>query len=132
MVSPLARASPLVIFALYCRSIATDIPRSVLDKTHTSARAGQQITDSISNARSGMPRPGLDNMRFGSFYLDSACTVVLAAILCDPSNQDLAFGYLASIDRAIKYLEKRGSTRTSEPQLVCTRPGTWWYWRDRL
>ncbi|SAM86395.1 uncharacterized protein UBRO_08871 [Ustilago bromivora] len=99
--------SPLVIFALYCRSIATDIPRSVLDKTHTSARAGQQIIDSISNARSDMPRPGLDNMRFGSFYLDSACTVVLAAILCDPSNQDLAFGYLASIDRAIKYLEKK-------------------------
>lgn len=99
--------SPLVIFALYCRSIGTDIPRSVLDKTHNSARAGQQIIDAISNARSDMPRPGLDNMRFGSFYLDSACTIVLAAILCDPSNQDLAFGYLAAIDRAIKYLEKK-------------------------
>lgn len=99
--------SPLVIFALYCRSIGTDIPRSVLEKTHTSARAGQQIIDSISNARSDMPRPGLDNMRFGSFYLDSACTIVLAAILCEPSNQKLAFGYLAAIDRAIKYLEKK-------------------------
>ncbi|KAJ9476120.1 Zn(2)-C6 fungal-type domain-containing protein [Pseudozyma hubeiensis] len=99
--------SPLVIFALYCRSIGTDIPRSVLDKTHTSARAGQQIIDAISNARSDMPRPGLDNMRFGSFYLDSACTIVLAAILCEPSNQELAFGYLAAIDRAIKYLEKK-------------------------
>ncbi len=99
--------SPLVIFALYCRSIGTDIPRSVLDKTHASARAGQQLIDAISNARSDMPRPGLDNMRFGSFYLDSACTIVLAAILCDPSNQELAFGYLASIDRAIKYLEKK-------------------------
>ncbi|EST06846.1 hypothetical protein PSEUBRA_003846 [Kalmanozyma brasiliensis GHG001] len=99
--------SPLVIFALYCRSIGTDIPRSVLDKTHSSARAGQQLIDAISNARSDMPRPGLDNMRFGSFYLDSACTIVLAAILCDPSNQELAFGYLASIDRAIKYLEKK-------------------------
>ncbi|SPO31373.1 uncharacterized protein UTRI_06503 [Ustilago trichophora] len=99
--------SPLVIFALYCRSIGTDIPRTVLDKTHTSARAGQQIIDAISNARSDMPRPGLDNMRFGSFYLDSACTIVLAAILCDPSNQELAFGYLAAIDRAIKYLEKK-------------------------
>ncbi|KAJ1021850.1 hypothetical protein NDA16_003613 [Ustilago loliicola] len=99
--------SPLVIFALYCRSIGTDIPRSVLEKTHNSARAGQQIIDAISNARSDMPRPGLDNMRFGSFYLDSACTIVLSAILCDPSNQELAFGYLASIDRAIKYLEKK-------------------------
>ncbi|GAC77131.1 hypothetical protein PANT_24d00055 [Moesziomyces antarcticus T-34] len=99
--------SPLVIFALYCRSIGTDIPRSVLDKTHNAARAGQQIIDAISNARSDVPRPGLDNMRFGSFYLDSACTIVLAAILCDPSNQEVAFGYLAAIDRAIKYLEKK-------------------------
>ncbi|SNX88025.1 uncharacterized protein MEPE_06736 [Melanopsichium pennsylvanicum] len=99
--------SPLVIFALYCRSIGTNIPQTVLDKTHNSARAGQQIIDAISKARSDMPRPGLDNMRFGSFYLDSACTIVLAAILCDPSNQDLAFRYLAAIDRAIKYLEKK-------------------------
>ncbi|CDR98598.1 uncharacterized protein SPSC_03759 [Sporisorium scitamineum] len=99
--------SPLVIFALYCRSTGTDIPRSVLDKTHSSARAGQQIIDAIVNARSDMPRPGLDNMRFGSFYLDSACTIVLAAILCDPSNQEMAFVYLAAIDRAIKYLEKK-------------------------
>ncbi|TKY87063.1 hypothetical protein EX895_003740 [Sporisorium graminicola] len=99
--------SPLVIFALYCRSTGTDIPRSVLDKTHLSARAGQQIIDAIVNARSDMPRPGLDNMRFGSFYLDSACTIVLAAILCDPSNQEMAFVYLAAIDRAIKYLEKK-------------------------
>ncbi|CBQ71528.1 conserved hypothetical protein [Sporisorium reilianum SRZ2] len=99
--------SPLVIFALYCRSMGTDIPRSVLDKTHSSARSGQQIIDAIVNARSDMPRPGLDNMRFGSFYLDSACTIVLAAVLCDPSNQEMAFVYLAAIDRAIKYLEKK-------------------------
>ncbi|PWZ01283.1 hypothetical protein BCV70DRAFT_159417 [Testicularia cyperi] len=99
--------SPLVIFALYCRSAGTSIPASVLQSTNISARAGQQIIDAICNARSDMPRPGLDNMRFGSFYLDSACTIVLSAILCDPSNQELAFGYLASIDRAIKYLEKK-------------------------
>ncbi|PWN52091.1 hypothetical protein IE53DRAFT_367497 [Violaceomyces palustris] len=101
--------SPLSIFALYLRSAGQPIPPNILSASHKAGSLAKELVDNISLAIDLKIRPSLNNLKFTSFYLDSACSILLAAILIDPSSDGHAFDYMAGVDRAIKHMEATGN-----------------------